>query len=230
MAASRGKTGAPPPGVKARPPELLRKLIGVAMDFERRTMQLYCQYESMFPEPAEVRGFWFDMAEHESRHYGALAMVASLLDSAPQRTLPAAPALTRAHVERLRDLLERAETEARHGVTLTRAFETALAIESSEIEDLVLDLLSVLKGEHERERAVQILIHDLGDLSYMIERFSSNRTLLARVDKLIEQRVGRLRGAAAATSRRAPAGAEPVRAGRGPRAAGSGAPGRAGRR
>jgi rubrerythrin len=178
---------------KSRPPELFRKLIAVAMEFERRTMQLYCHYESLFPAPDEVRVFWFDMAEHESRHYGALAMVAGLLECAPQRTLAAAPTLTRAHVEHLRDLLDKAEEEARAGITLTRAFETALAIEGSEIEDLVLDLLSVLKGERERERAVRILIHDLGDLSYMIEKYSPNRALLAKSDKLIEQRVNRLR-------------------------------------
>jgi rubrerythrin len=178
---------------RSRPPELFRQLITVAMELERRTMQLYCHYESLFPTPDEVRAFWFDMAEHESRHYGALAMVAGLLECAPQRTLPAAPTLTRAHVEHLRGLLDKAETEARTDITLTRAFETALAIEGSEIEDLVLDLLSVLKGERERERAVQILIHDLGDLSYMIEKYSPNRALLAKSDKLIEQRVNRLR-------------------------------------
>jgi len=176
-----------------RPPELFRKLIAVAMELERRTMQLYCRYENLFAEPDEVRAFWFDMAEHESRHYGALAMVAGLLESSPQRTLPAAPALTRAHVVHLRALLDKAEAEARGGMPLARAFETAVAIESSEIEDLVLDLLSALKGERERERAVQILIHDLGDLSYMIEKFGPGGTLLTKVDKLIEQRVQRLR-------------------------------------
>jgi rubrerythrin len=186
----RVTAGAP---TRSRPPELFRKLIAVAMELERRTMQLYCHYENLFPAPDEVRAFWFDMAEHESRHYGALAMVAGLLECAPQRTLPAAPALTRAHVEHLRDLLDKAEAEARAGITLTRAFETALAIEGSEIEDLVLDLLTALKGERERERAVQILIHDLGDLSYMIEKYSPNRALLAKSDKLIEQRVSRLR-------------------------------------
>jgi rubrerythrin len=187
-------TGIPAPATpKSRPPELFRKLIAMAMEFERRTMQLYCRYESLFAEPDEVRAFWFDMAEHESRHYGALAMVAGMLECAPERTLAAAPALTRAHVEHLRELLTRAESEARGRLTLRRAFETALAIESSEIEDLVLDLLRALKGERERERAVQLLIHDLGDLSYMVEKFSPNRALLTKVDQLIEQRVKHLR-------------------------------------
>ncbi|HSP95943.1 MAG TPA: hypothetical protein VL049_01685 [Candidatus Dormibacteraeota bacterium] len=178
---------------RTRPPELLRKLIAVAMELERRTMQLYCLYETRFQHPAAVRRFWFDMAEHESRHFGGLAMVAGLLECTPERTLPAAPALTREHVERLRALLDKAEAEARTNISLTRAFETALEIDCSEIEDLVLDLLTVLKGERERERAVQLAIHDLGDLSYMIERHSRDRALLARVDRLIEQQVHRLR-------------------------------------
>jgi rubrerythrin len=178
---------------KTRPPELLRKLISVAMDLERRTMQLYCRFETIFQEPKEVRTFWFDMAQHESRHFGALALVAGLLDSAPQRTLPAAPTLTRDHVLRFRELLDKAEAEAERGISLSRAFELALAIEGSEIEDLVLDLLSALKGEKERERAVQLLIHDLGDLSYMIEKYSNSKTLLAQADKAIEQQLFRLR-------------------------------------
>ena len=179
---------------KQRPPELLRKLIEVAMDLERRTMQLYCRFEALFPKPEEVRRFWFEMAQHESRHFGALALVAGLLESAPERTLSAAPTLTRDHVVRFRELLSTAEAEAERGVTLTRAFELALSIEGSEIEDLVLDLLAGLKGETERERAVQLLIHDLGDLSYMIEKYAGSKTLLAQADERIEQQLFRLRG------------------------------------
>jgi rubrerythrin len=181
--------------LRARSPELLRKLIEAAMDLERRTMQLYCRFESLFPKPDEVRAFWFDMAQHESRHFGALALVRGLLESTPDRTLPAAPTLKREHVVRFRDLLSAAEREVEEGgVTLTRAFEIALAIEGSEIEDLVLDLLHVLKGESERERAVQLLIHDLGDLSFMIEKYGRSKALLAEADRRIEQQVGRLRG------------------------------------
>ena len=90
---SRPKRAPATPATQSRPPELFRKLIAVAMELERRTMQLYCCYESLFSEPDEVRAFWFDMAEHESRHYGALAMVAGMLECVPGRTLPAAPTL-----------------------------------------------------------------------------------------------------------------------------------------
>lgn len=179
---------------KERTPELLRKLIDVAMSLERRTMELYCRFETLFPKPDEVRAFWFDMAQHESRHFGALALVSGLLESAPERNLRAAPALTREHVVHLRDLLTRAEEETRGALTLTRAFELTLEIESSEIEDLVLDVLSALKGEAERERAMHTLIHDLADLSYMIEKYGGSKALLTRADLVIEQQLKRLRG------------------------------------
>ena len=168
------------------------------MQLERRTMQLYCRFEALFPEPREVSAFWFEMAQHESRHFGALALVTGLLESQPQRTILAAPLLTREHVENFRSLLDRAEAEAKEGLTLVRAFELTLDIESSEIEDLVLDLLRALKGETERERAVQSMIHDLGDLSYMIEKYGGDRMLLKRADRVIEQQLARLRGTAAA--------------------------------
>jgi len=212
-----GRKGSSTGPTKTRPPELLRKLIEVAMELERRTMQLYCRFEALFPAPDEVRAFWFDMAQHESRHFGALALVSGLLDSAPQRSLPAAPSLTREHVVRFRELLEQAEAEAQRGLSLTRAFELALEIEGSEIEDLVLDLLTALKGESERERAVQTLIHDLGDLSYMIEKYGKSRALLAQADRRIEQQLFRLRGAqAGGQPPKATSGKRPVRLRRGP--------------
>lgn len=171
----------------------LRKLIDAAMDLERRTMQLYCLFESQFGSPEELRAFWFDMAQHESRHFGALALVAGLLDSASQHRLSLAPALTPARIQHLRRLLAGAHREAARGLSVDRAFEIALEIEGSEIEDVVLDLLRALKGEAERERAVKLLIHDLGDLSYMIEKYSSDARLLERADALLEHQVGRLR-------------------------------------
>jgi rubrerythrin len=175
-------------------PTRLRELIELAMELERRTMNLYCRFEALFPKPAAVQSFWLEMAEHESRHVGALALVVGLLDQTPERTLASVPTITRDHVRKLRRLLTDAEAEAEVGVTLTRAFEIALAIEGSEIEDLVLDLMTALKGERQRERGIQLLIHDLGDLSYMIEKYGGSRALLHEADAVVEQQLSRLRG------------------------------------
>ncbi len=172
-------------------PARLRKLIADAMELERQTMQLYCKFECRFAEQAALRAFWFDMAQHESRHFGALALVTGLLDGASDRALVVS--LTPARVQHLRALLKRLHREVDRGVDLERAFEMALEIEGSEIEDVVLELLEALKGEAERERAARLLIHDLGDLGYMIERFTKNSKLLARADDLLEAQVTRLR-------------------------------------
>jgi rubrerythrin len=179
--------------VRQRSTAALRRLIDAAMDLERHAMHLYCVFESQFSNREELRTFWFDMAQHESRHFGALALVGGLLKSESNRGLRATTALTPVRVQHLRRLLTRLRAEAEKGVTIDRAFEIALEIEGSEIEDVVLDLLQVLKGEAERERAVKLLIHDLGDLSYMIEKYTSNHALLARADALLEQQVDRLR-------------------------------------
>ncbi len=162
------------------------------MDLERQSMQLYCAFETQFNKPEELRSFWFDMAQHESRHFGALALVAGLLDSAPERSLGSVLTLPQARIRHLRKLLAAAQEEATQGVTVERAFEIALEVEDSEVEDVVLDLLRALKGEAERERAVKLLIHDLGDLSYMIEKYTRNRFLLERADHLVERQVGEL--------------------------------------
>jgi hypothetical protein len=170
----------------------LQRLIDAAMELERRTMQLYCLFESQFDRPEPLRRFWFDMAQHESRHFGALALVSGLLEGA-RRAMPTSIGLTPKRVQHLGRLLDRFHREVRSGISLERAFEISVEIESSEIEDVVLDLLRSLKGEAERERAVQLLIHDLGDLSYMIEKYTNNHALLAQADALLESRVGRLR-------------------------------------
>lgn len=188
--------------VQQRSSAALRRLIDAAMELERRTMYLYCAFESQFSEVDELRGFWFDMAQHESRHFGALALVGGLFESASKRKLRTATALTPARVQHLRRLLAAFEAEASRGVSVERAFEIAIEIESSEIEDVVLDLLQALKGEAERERAVQSLIHDLGDLSYMIEKHTTNHALLERADRLLEHQVGRFRTKVAKPGRR----------------------------
>jgi hypothetical protein len=67
----------------------------------------------------------------------------------------------------------------------------AIDIEGSELEDVVVDLLQVVRDPMWRDQAIQLLIHDLGDLSYMVEKFTKNEHLLGRADRLVEHRVGR---------------------------------------
>jgi len=162
-------------------------------------MELYVRFVHAFTTPAEVRDFWFGMAKHEAGHCGALALVERIIKTDPKPVVDKPVWLDEATVTRLRALLQAYLREVKRGISLERAFEMAVDIEASELEDLVVDMLSVVRAPKWRERALQMLIHDLGDLSYMVERYTNNADLLKRADALIEQRRGGLvKGSASA--------------------------------
>src|SRR5437879_7205640 len=132
------------------------------------------------------------MSRHEAGHCGALALVEGILESDPHRAAKTRVWFDPSTATRLRSLLSAYLREARGGVRLERAFEMAIDLEASELEDVVVDMMKVLKSPEWRERALQLLLHDLGDLSYMVERHTRNESLLARADALVERRGGGL--------------------------------------
>jgi hypothetical protein len=182
-----------PPRPRARR-VTVREVLDTAIELEKKTMGLYVSFVKAFPRPEEVRNFWFGMARHEAGHCGALALVESIVQTDPERGEQSKVWLDDATVSRLRGLLTAYQREVRTGnVTLERAFAMAIDIESSELEDVVVDMLSLVRSPRWRERAIQLLIHDMGDLAYMVERHSKDEVLLARADALIERHVGGLR-------------------------------------
>lgn len=169
----------------------VREVLEIAIELEKKTMALYVGLVQAFPRPEEVRNFWFHMARHEAGHYGALTLVECIIEGDPSRGAAARIWFDEGTVTRLRALLAAYLREIRGGgVTLARAFEMALDIEGSELEDVVLDTLSVVRSPRWRERAVQLLLHDLGDLSYMIEKYAGDERLLRRADAMLERRIG----------------------------------------
>ncbi len=179
-------------GLRQRPRRVtIRQVLDTAIELEKKTMALYVAFVNAFPRPEEVRNFWFTMARHEAFHCGALALVEAIAESDPgaARTRVSFDPAT---VARLRALLTAYAREAKRGITLERAIEMAIDIEASELEDLVVDMLKVVASPQLRERAITMLIHDLGDLSYLVERYTKNETLLARADQLVERHRGRL--------------------------------------
>jgi len=170
----------------------IREILDTAIELEKRTMALYVGFVKRFARPDEVRNFWFTMARHEAGHCGALALVESIVESDPHAAAKARVWFDPRTAARLRSLLNAYLREARGRVTLERAFEMAIDLEASELEDVVVDMLQVVKSPEWRERTIQLLLHDLGDLSYMIERYTPNEALLARADALVERRLGGL--------------------------------------
>jgi hypothetical protein len=169
----------------------IRQVLDIAIELEKRTMALYVAFMRAFTTPVEVRDFWFTMARHEAAHCGFLTLVETMVESdheLARRRL----SFDETIVARLRALLAGYLRESRGRISLERAFEMAVDLEASELEDVVADMLKVVKNPAWRDRAIQLLIHDLGDLSYMIERHTRNEALLARADALLERRRGGL--------------------------------------
>lgn len=171
----------------------IREVLDAAIELERKTMALYTALVRTFKNTDELRGFWFAMARHEAGHCGALALVESLIENDPTLVGDHKVWFDDTTVVRLRGLLNAYSKEVRRGVDIDRALSMAVDIESSELEDVVVDLLQVVKDRRWRDQAVQMLIHDLGDLSFMIEKYTTDEALLTRADELVERRVGGLR-------------------------------------
>ena len=73
----------------------------------------------------------------------------------------------------------------------------ALEVEETELEDKVGDLLKALQQHDEYERCMRLLVHDLGELSYMIEQYCQDPALLQRCDELVNHHAETLRLSAA---------------------------------
>jgi rubrerythrin len=171
----------------------VHEVLRIAMDLEKRTMALYTAFVSQHAEEPELQKFWLTMARHEAGHFGALALVESMIENDPKLGIGQKVWFDEVTVVRLRSLLTAYLREARKPVSVERALEMAIDLESSELEDVVVDLMHVVKDGVWREQAMQFLIHDLGDLSYMVEKFTRDPKLLRRADDLLDRRVKALR-------------------------------------
>ena len=171
----------------------IREVLLTAMDLEKHAMELYTAFVSHHAKDPDLHKFWLTMARHEAGHYGALALVESMIKHDPNLEVGTKVWFEEATVVRLRSLLLAYLREAKDPVSVDRALEMAIDIESSELEDVVVDLMHLVQDGVWREQAMQFLIHDLGDLSYMVEKFTRDPALLRRADALLDQRVQAVR-------------------------------------
>jgi len=123
--------------------------------------------------------------------------VTTVLDFEGMLDRPSPVALEDATIARLSALLERGTREAARGVEIERALALALEVEETELEDKVGDLLKALQQRDEYERCMRLLVHDLGELSYMIEQYCQDAALLQRCDALVNHHAETLRRSAA---------------------------------
>jgi hypothetical protein len=165
----------------------LHEVMEATMALEKETMALYARYAKVFEGEPKFRDFWYSMARDEANHVGALTLVSTVLECEGLLEQASPFSLEDETVRRLRSVLKQAADNAKPDLTMEKALAVALEIEESEIEDRVGELLKAIKQEREYERYQRLLVHDLGDLSYMIECYCQDTSLLTRCDALVER-------------------------------------------
>lgn len=179
----------------------LREVMEATMALEKETMALYARFAKVFQAEPKFQEFWYSMARDEANHVGALTLVSTVLECEGVLERDSPFALEDETVRRLRAVLQTGERGAGPDLTMDRALSIALEIEESEIEDRVGELLKEMKQEREYERYQRLLVHDLGDLSYMIECHCQDPSLLTRCDELVERHAEALRQSAGSSRR-----------------------------
>ncbi len=174
-----------------------REVLQATIALERRSMALYARLAKTFVGHPRLHEFWFGMARDEARHVGALDLVTIVLDFEGVLERPCPIALDDATIARLGALLERGSRQAQAGLSIEQALALALEVEETELEDKVGDLLKALQQRDEYERCMRLLVHDLGELSYMIEQYCADPALLQRCDELVNHHAETLRRSAA---------------------------------
>lgn len=170
-----------------------RQVLETTIALEKQSMALYARFAKLFASSSQLKDFWFGMARDEARHVGALDLVATVLELDGKIEQPSPVSLEDSTIVRLRSLHERYEREARPGLPIGHALKIALEIEETELEDLVANLLKAVYSPDEYERSVRLLVHDLGDLSFMIECHCEDPELLQRCDALVNRHAESLR-------------------------------------
>ncbi len=156
-------------------------------------MALYARLARLFAANPTMHDFWFGMARDEARHVGALDLVSTVLEFEGALDKPSPIELEAATVRHLNAIVEAGEREAESGLSVGRALAIALEVEETELEDKVGALLKALQQRDEYEVCMRLLVHDLGELSYMIEQHCHDSALLQRSDNLVNRHAETLR-------------------------------------
>jgi rubrerythrin len=171
--------------------EEVRTLVREARRLEALSMSIYVRLAQTFRGEGELHAFWMSMARHEAAHVGALELLESMLDeSGLEIELPT----TSMHIEAAARLIESIAARNAPDLSIDEAFDMAIELEGGELEDLVLDLIHSLSDDIQRDQAAMMLVHDLSDLSLMVEKYSRSDELLAKADALVEHHVSRREG------------------------------------
>ena len=118
------------------------EIVGVMsrmIDIELAASRLYFRFSNCFEEQAEVRNFWFTMALDESGHADALKQARNFIEAgAPCMIAPIIDARRLSTLEKTLGEFQRAAESA--ALTIEKALEIAVALETSEVNDIYQQL------------------------------------------------------------------------------------------
>ncbi len=173
-----------------------REVLETTIQLEEQSMAIYARFSQRFADNPSLHEFWFSMARDEARHVGALKLVLIVLGLEDRLDRPSPVEIQKATIGRLRECVERSSLRSEPPISIEEALQVALDVEETELEDLVGDLLKRIQEKDEYERYLRLLVHDLGELSYMIEQYSQDPALLQRCDALVNRHAETLHRAA----------------------------------
>jgi rubrerythrin len=148
--------------------------------FEERSAELYLELSVKFADDLALRWFWVDMAMEEKQHAGMLQHCREAGVFAKQLPGPR-------QVEKLEALFKQMEQRiAAPNLTLDDAFDCAIRLESSEINDIYSKLTAPIQGPaHVMRKKMELSV-----ASHFKRLFEAARTSGASPD--IQQRLARL--------------------------------------
>jgi hypothetical protein len=110
-------------------------------ELERLVSKVYYRFSHLFLDRPELRDFWWEMAKEEEQHACILHACRSLIENYPDEALD--PSISKEKADELKQQISAFLNTGTPAITVEQAFETALRIESSELDAIYSKLLQL---------------------------------------------------------------------------------------
>ncbi len=110
-------------------------------ELERLVSKIYFRFSHLFSDRPELRDFWWKMAKEEEQHSSVLLACKSLIENYTDENLD--PSITRQTADAMREKLLNFLDKGTPSLSVGKAFEIAIEIETSEINEIYIKLLQL---------------------------------------------------------------------------------------
>jgi hypothetical protein len=151
------------------------------IDFEERSAELYLELSVRFADNAPLRWFWVEMAMEEKQHAG-------MLQHCRELGIFAAKLPDNTDINKLDTVYRKLESQiAAPDLTLDKAFDIAIRLESSEINDVFSRLTAPISGPAYviRKKAELSLSGHFEKLYEAAKRFGTSSATQDRLARLL---------------------------------------------